>query len=77
MKLNWEKFKEKFDFSIGSIALSGNILIVFANIPLLYLGSAYVFKATKHYKKDDKTPFTSEIIGTQCQYWDERANSKK
>ena len=63
--------------NLWAISDLGNILIVFANIPLLYLGSAYVFKATKHYKKDDKTPFTSEIIGTQCQYWDERANSKK
>ena len=50
----------------------GNILIVFANIPLLYLGARYVFKATAHYKTTDGTPFTAEVIGTECEYWDSR-----
>lgn len=58
--------------NLWAISDLGNILIVFANIPLLYLGARYVFKATKHYKKDDGTRFTSEVIGTECEYWDER-----
>ena len=49
----------------------GNILIVFANIPILYRGSDYVIKATKHYKVADGTPFTSKTIGSDELYWDE------
>ena len=50
----------------------GNILIVFANIPILYRGSDYVIKATKHYKAADGTPFTSRTIGSEELYWDEK-----
>lgn len=48
--------------NLWAISDLGNILIVFANIPLLYLGSAYVFKATKHYKKDDQTPLHQKSL---------------
>ena len=48
----------------------GNILIVFANIPILYRGAGYVIKATKHYKAADGTPFTSATIGSEELYWD-------
>lgn len=58
--------------NLWAISDLGNILIVFANIPLLYIGSRYVFKATKHYKKNDGTPFNSKVIGIECPYWDER-----
>ena len=52
----------------------GNILIVYFNVPIVYVGAKYVFRATKHYKKNDGTPFTSEIIGRDdCSYWDEKA----
>lgn len=52
----------------------GNILIVFFNVPIVYIGAGYVFRATKHYKKGDKTPFTSQVIGRDdCTYWDERS----
>ena len=52
----------------------GNILIVFFNIPIVYVGAKYVFRATEHYKKNDGTPFTSKVIGRDdCQYWDEKA----
>ncbi len=55
----------------------GNILIVYFNIPLVYLGARYVFRATEHYKKKDGTPFTSGVIGRDdCQYWDEKAKEK-
>lgn len=51
----------------------GNILIVYFNIPIVYVGSKYVFRATKHYKKNDGSPFNSKVIGrTDCTYWDER-----
>ena len=52
----------------------GNIMIVYFNVPIVYVGAKYVLKATKHYKKNDGTPFTSEVIGRDdCAYWDERA----
>lgn len=56
----------------------GNILIVFFNVPIVYVGSRYVLRATKHYKKNDGTPFTSEVIGrNDCIFWDERAKNLK
>lgn len=58
--------------NLWAISDLGNILIVFANIPLLYLGAGYVFKATKHFKKKDGSTFGSEVIGTECKYWDDR-----
>ena len=51
----------------------GNILIVYFNVPIVYVGAKYVFRATKHYKKNDGTPFTSEVIGRDdCEYWDNK-----
>ncbi len=58
--------------NLWAISDLGNILIVFANIPLLYLGSKYICKATKHYKEHNPTPFNSSVIGTDCKYWDEK-----
>lgn len=55
----------------------GNILIVFFNVPIIYVGAKYVFRATRHYKKNDGTPFTSEVIGRDdCTYWDEKNKAK-
>ena len=55
----------------------GNILIVYFNVPIVYVGAKYVFRATRHYRRNDGTPFTSEVIGRKdCQYWDERAKKK-
>ncbi len=52
----------------------GNILIVFFNIPIVFVGARYVFCATKHYKKNDGTTFTSKVIERDdCTYWDEKA----
>ena len=58
--------------NLWAISDLGNILIVYANIPLLYIGCKYVFKATKHYKSGDNSKFTSDIVGIECEYWDER-----
>lgn len=49
----------------------GNILIVYANLPLLFLGAKYVFAATRHYKKRDRTPFTAKVLGIELDYWNE------
>lgn len=55
----------------------GNILIVYFNIPIVYAGAKYVFRATKHYKKNDGTPFTSKVIEREdCTYWDDKADEQ-
>ena len=55
----------------------GNILIAYVNIPIVFIGAKYVFRATKHYKKNDNTPFTSKVIGRDdCTFWDERSKEK-
>lgn len=58
--------------NLWAISDLGNILIVYANIPLLYIGAKYVFKATAHYKKKDGSAFTSDVIGCDKLYWDEK-----
>ena len=51
----------------------GNILIVYFNVPIVFAGARCVFKATKHYKKNDGTPFDSGVIDrNDCVYWDEK-----
>lgn len=56
----------------------GNILIVFANIPILFVGAKYVIKATKHYRAEDGSAFTSQTIGVNEElYWDNRAAEKQ
>ncbi|MGE1062967.1 amino acid carrier protein [Megasphaera paucivorans] len=49
-----------------------NITIVYINIPLLYMGAKYVFRATKHYTQDDGTSFDSRVVGVSCEYWDKK-----
>ena len=54
----------------------GNIIIVYCNLPVLFVGAKYAFRATRHFKKKDGTPFTSDIVGITCDYWDEKAKQK-
>lgn len=56
--------------NLWAISDLGNILIVFANIPLLYIGMKYILRATRHYKKEDGTRFTGKVVETECEYWD-------
>ncbi|MEE1030995.1 MAG: amino acid carrier protein [Ruminococcus sp.] len=58
--------------NLWAISDLGNILIVFANIPLLYLGAGYALKATVHYKKHDDIAFTSKVIDSDSLYWDDK-----
>jgi len=56
----------------------GNILIVYFNIPIVFVGAKCVFKATAHYKKNDGTPFTSKVVGRKdCQFWDDQVKGRK
>ena len=55
----------------------GNVLIAYVNIPIVFIGAKYVFRATEHYKKNDNTPFTSKVIGRDdCAFWDEKAKKE-
>ncbi len=47
----------------------GNILIVYFNIPLLYLGFGHVKKALAHYQKRDGTSFTQAVVGMELDEW--------
>ncbi len=58
--------------NLWAISDLGNIIIVYFNIPILFIGSGYVMKATRHYKKQDGTPFRSDVIGCECEYWDQK-----
>jgi len=55
--------------NLWSISDLGNILIVFTNVPLLLIGAKYVLRATRHYKTNDGTPFTSATIGLKEPLW--------
>ena len=50
-----------------------NILMVYANVPILLIASGLVFKAARHYMRNDGTPFTSEVIGKDVPLWDDLA----
>ena len=43
-----------------------NILMVYCNLPLQYIGFKYVLRAWRHFEKHDGTPFTSEVAGISC-----------
>lgn len=48
----------------------GNILIVFFNVPIVYAGAKYVFRATKHFKENGEKGFRGEVIGRDdLEYW--------
>lgn len=46
-----------------------NIIMVYANIPLLLLGLPFVLKALKHYRTDKTQPFYSEDHGFKTDCW--------
>lgn len=50
-----------------------NILMVYCNLPLLYLGLRYVLRAFRHFELQDGTPFTSQVAGIDVPVWDEKA----
>ena len=48
----------------------GNILIVFFNVPIIYVGAKYVFKTTKHFEENGGEGFHGEVIGRDdLDYW--------
>ncbi|MEE3453019.1 alanine/glycine:cation symporter family protein [Dialister sp.] len=50
----------------------GNIIIVYCNIPMLYLGIKYVVRAARQYSLDEEAKFISEkVLGIKTAYWNE------
>lgn len=48
----------------------GNIIMVYCNVPMLYLGLRYVIRAAAHYSKDSSASFDSEkVLGIKTAYW--------
>lgn len=52
----------------------GNIIIVYCNIPLLYMGFRYVLGATRQYNPDRGSRFCSDSIGLNTCCWNEQKN---
>ncbi len=50
----------------------GNIIIVYCNIPLLYMGFRYVLGATRQYNPDRGSGFCSDSIGLNTCCWSEQ-----
>ena len=48
-------------------------LLIVVSAALTAVGAKYAFRATRHFKKKDGTPFTSDVVGISCDYWDEKA----
>lgn len=46
-----------------------NIMVVYANVPILLLGSNIIFKVLDHYNKGNGERFVSEEIGIETEYW--------
>ncbi len=47
----------------------GNILIVYFNVPIVLLGSRYVFRCTKHYTLHQGAPIDEREIGVGSEAW--------
>lgn len=54
-----------------------NILMVYCNLPLQYIGFRYVLRAYRHFEKQDGTPFTSKTAGLELPVWDELAKTQE
>ena len=54
-----------------------NILLVYANVPVIIIGFKYVAKATKHYMRTNGGEFTSDVIGMDTEFWGKSKNKKK
>lgn len=58
------------------LADMANIMMVYGNVPILLIASGIIIKATRHYVRQDGTPFTSEVIGREIPLWDDLADER-
>jgi len=54
-----------------------NIMVVYANVPLLLIGANYVFKALEHYNRTGGARLISSEIGVESDIWTREAAAKK
>lgn len=54
-----------------------NILVVYANVPILLMGCKIVFKALDNYNKSNGGRFNSMDIGIETSYWNSKETSNK
>ena len=60
-------------YNLWAFSDLGNIIIVYFNVPLLFIGAKYAFAATKQYRADENARFTSETIGFKGElFWDNK-----
>lgn len=62
--------------ALWSLSDLTNIIMVYANIPLLFLGLPFVLKALKHYRLDKNRPFYSEDYGFKTSCWSREYEEK-
>lgn len=53
-----------------------NIVLVFANAPIILFGSKYVYRALKHYAKGDGRRFVARDIGLESDVWTEEERER-
>lgn len=59
-----------FDLSaLWNLSDFANIIMVFVNVPILYIGFKYVLRAVKHFDGNDGTRFTSKAVGIDLPEW--------
>ncbi len=58
--------------SLWDLSDFANILIAYCNIPLLYIGFKYVYRATKQFTYYPDEKFDSKVVGIDVPVWDER-----
>jgi len=54
-----------------------NIMVVYANVPLLLIGANYVFKALEHYNRTGGARLVSSEIGVESDIWTREAAARK
>lgn len=50
-----------------------NIMVVYANVPILLLGSGVIFKTLEHYNRTNGARFVSAEIGIETEFWTKEA----
>jgi AGCS family alanine or glycine:cation symporter len=55
--------------NIWYIADFANIMMVFANVPLILLGSGLVVKSLRHYRETKGAPFRGKALGVETDFW--------
>jgi AGCS family alanine or glycine:cation symporter len=53
-----------------------NIMVVYANVPILLIGSGLIMKALDHYNRTNGARFVSEEIGVETEFWKNKASIK-